>query len=509
MERFLKHHADQILGVLHGFDRVLYRGSLRCLSYQDGFEAFLASHHVLYKDFAAFSKKQSDQLKEHAEQLARQAGRPCQYVASPSASKEDIAREIIEKDHLTEGLVCVLTCVELCYSYQVQKDAVKKHIDVKPAERKCLHLYFYYLDREYGLMHVRLQTWLPFTVQVCVNGHSWLARQLDRRKIGYATHDNCFTRIDDLPQAQQLMDQLTKPPTAFLTMLGRRVNPLLKKLKLWGYYWSIRNGEYSTDVMFKDRVMLTQLYPHLLHHAVEQFRSAEVMRFLGRRLSWQFQNECTTHLNERTEGVRIKHWVDENSIKMYDKGSVLRVETTINNPRRFKVRRMMTQKSGQREIRWLPMRKGIVDQPRWVEFCRSANARYLEALAVVSEPKPVATVLDPVSVRRVKDGRPYRPLRPVSKEDAAVFELLLDGRFLLKGFRNQDLRTALWPHDEKDDEKRRRASGRSNRLLRLLRAHHLIGKVPNTRYYRVSPLGQSVMTTALQLRSTDLALLAA
>src|SRR5207245_7160767 len=87
----------------------------------------------------------------------------------------------------------------------------------------------------------------------------------------------------------------------------------------------------------------------------------QVMRFLGRRTKSRFSGEASSHLERRVEGTCVKHWVEENSIKMYDKqGSVLRIETTINNPRRFRVRRRAT-RQGKVVLGWLPLRKGIAD----------------------------------------------------------------------------------------------------------------------------------------------------
>lgn len=60
-------------------------------------------------------------------------------------------------------------------------------------------------------MHVRLQTWLPMMpIQVCLNGREYLAQRLDRAGIGYEQRDNCFTRIDDLGRAQNMLDDLEK-----------------------------------------------------------------------------------------------------------------------------------------------------------------------------------------------------------------------------------------------------------------------------------------------------------
>src|SRR5271166_5893482 len=137
-------------------------------------------------------------------------------------------------------------------------------------------------------------------------------------------------------------------------------------------------------------------------------------------------------------------------------------------------------------------------------FC-TKNERYLEALAVVGQPEPVRQALDPISRRIVHQGRPYRGLRPLTPEETDLFRAVLRGEFLIQGFRNPDLRRRLFPEATDDARRRRQASGRVTRLLRLLRAHGLIRKVSATRYYRVTGKGQHVMSIALQLREIDLA----
>jgi hypothetical protein len=250
-------------------------------------------------------------------------------------------------------------------------------------------------------------------------------------------------------------------------------------------------------------------HPALADHAIKRFGSRDVLRFLGRRTNSRFNGEVSSSYLVRAEGLRVKHWLQENSIKMYDKeGSVLRVETTINNARRFKVRKMTVRK-GIRGMRWIPMRHAVADLDRRVEISRAANERYLEALAVVEEPSPARELLDEVSRPVTKEHRPYRALRPVSPQEASVFAVVLSGQFLLKGFTNRDLRQRLGANQAVDVQERRRQSGRTTRLLRLLRAHGLIRKVSGTRYYRVTPKGQRIMTAALKLRDADVAKLAA
>ena len=503
MKRFLERHRDRITGTLSGFDRMLFRGTLRSITHVSGLQIFLYSQHVLMKDFGSYVLGLSEQVVEHAKELARQAGRPYVYLPSSKDSKEELALQIVARDVIKQGLIAVFACVEPCQSFDLRKDRASKHLKLVSKERKCLHLYFYYLDREFGLMHVRLQSWLPFTIQVCVNGREWLAHQMDRAGISYQQRDNCFSYIADPQRAQQLMDRLTNRNfNPFLDVLARKVNPWIDPqtgLNVRSYYWSGRQMEYATDVMFRDAASLAELYPLLLRHAMFQFGSEEVMRFLQRRTDQRFTGEVSSDLQRRVEGIRVKHRVEENSIKMYDKqGSVLRIETTINNPRRFRVHRQGWSR-GKRKMKWLPLRKGIADLPRRAELSRGANARYLEALAVVGLQTPSYQLLDRVS-KRVKAKRQYRALRPISPEDASLFQVVMHGEFSVQGFRNRDLRQALGQKIN---------SAGISRLLALLRAHKLIFKVFKTNYYRITRKGHQVMATALKFRQPDLALLAA
>ena len=512
MDAFIQRHEQDVIGVLSGFDRMRFRGTLRSISYAQGVDRFLGAMGVAYKDFKDFAMGLSGRLVDHAEEVAQRAGRPFEYLASSGQDKQARAEQIAARDGITEGLVCILRSVEPCMSFSIRRND-RGGFGFRCEQRKCLHLYYYYMDREFGLMHVRVATWLPFGISVCLNGREYLARRMSKAGIAFEQRDNCFVWIEDVQLAQQMLTDLeSRKWERWLKMLSNRVNPLVGTsggLDLHPYYWSVSESEYATDVMFRDARTLSRVYPALVDHAIQRFDSRDVLRFLGRRTNSRFHGEVSTSVFTRSEGVRVKHWLQENSIKMYDKqGSVLRVETTINNARRFKVRKMTVRK-GVRGMRWIPMRHGVADLDRRVDISRAANERYFEALAVVDVPSPARELLDAVSRPVTKDDRPYRALRPVSPQEAAVFAAVLSGQFLLKGFTNRDLRRRLGVSPSLDLPTRRRQSGRTTRLLRLLRAHGLIGKVSGTRYYRVTPKGQRIMTAALKLRDADVAKLAA
>jgi hypothetical protein len=507
MERFLTRHHDRIAGILTGFDRMRFRGTLRSISNAKGLGIWLNQRHVLLKEFGRYAEGLSAQVTAHAHAMADELGRPFEYLASWKVRKEDRARAILARDGVREGLIAVFSCVEGCRSFGVRGNRHTKRLELVSQERRCAHLYFYYWDHDFGLVHVRLQTWLPFTMQICLNGRDWLAQQLGRCGSQFTQIDNCVFQVADLGLAQRLLRQLeTRPWARVLRVFATRVNPLLRGQRLRPYYWSLEESEYATDVLFRDRATLQAIYPRLVTHAFQHFRTPDVLRFLGRPRQ-PHEAEVTTRVQRRVEGVRVKHWVAENSVKMYDKlGQVLRVETTLNQPRRFKVYRATA--PGQAR-HWVPLRKGVADIPRRVALAQATNARYLDALSVVALPTAVHHLLDPISHRRIINGRPYRALRPITAEESACFRRLLDGRALVAGVRAADLREVLSPGLPSDAADHRRRTGRVSRLLRLYRAHNLLAKVSHTRSYRVTPKGQQVMTAALACRAATLEQLAA
>jgi hypothetical protein len=276
--------------------------------------------------------------------------------------------------------------------------------------------------------------------------------------------------------------------------------------KLRGYYWTSRQAEFATDVMFRDAESLDRIYPTLLRHAMEHFRSPQVLRFLGRRCI--VQGESKTRMEKRREGVCVKHFLQENWIKMYNKqGSVLRIETTINNPRRFRVWRRVTRRGTKVKL-WATLRKGLADFRRRGEICLAANRRYLQALSFAVLPVTAHRTLDPVSKPCVRDGRRYRALRPIRPEDSQRLVLLQDGRFVIEGVRNRDLQPD-WPDPAPNDPEGKRTAGRITRWLRLLTAHGLLSKIPRTQCYRLTLKGQAVITCAIRVRNADLQKLAA
>jgi hypothetical protein len=495
---FVQQHADKITGILSCFDRLIIKGYLP-FSYPSSMEGFLHHRGILIKDFPKLAKEQSNLLKTHARSLAAQAGRP--FLPVPyKTRKEDRARQLALQDGITEGLVCIFTTQEACSSFKIAYGVGRPRL--VPSRPRCVVLYFYYLDPDFGLLHIRLPTWFPFTLQVYVNGHEWLARQLTKHGIGFTQRDNALLAIDDFDKAQALADRLPRVKwLRFLNALAHRVNPLHQDL-LDGcdYYWVSDQVEFATDVLFKDRATLQPLYRRLLEHATLAFSAEDILSFLGKKLHPALQADVDTDCKKRHQGFRVKHRYDGNWLKMYDKfGQVLRIEMVINQPRCFKVCRWGN-RQGQRVRDWFPLTKSIAFLGRYAEVSSQASHRYLSALAVVEDPRVSGQVLDRACNPVPFKGRRRRALNPLSRADQLLFYAVLRGEHIQRGFYARDIAQHLGLPKCVDSQEQRRRSAGVGRLLQLLRAHGLIAKLPHTRRYRVTPKGFALMSSAVFLR---------
>jgi len=500
--RFIQRFGDKITGVLSGFDRLVLRGSLLAIVPVEGMKRVLWLKNILLKDFGRWAERMTAQLKEASLKAARDQQRPIVYLQSASTDKEEVARKIATKDGITTGLVGVLKCLEPCNSFEIHRNPQTHKLELIGRMRKGLVLYHYWIDPQFGWMNARIQSWLPFSIQVCLNGREWLAQMLDENGIGYRRHDNCFTAIDDIAKAQRLMNrQLRISWPKALQRIQRQLNPLhgqmFRGLGL-SYYWSIYQSEWATDVMFENPSDLATIYPAMVLHGMRTFSSEDVLRFLGRRiLHGNFKGEVTSDFKDRTEGVRIKHRVKDNSIKAYDKGgSVLRVETTMNDPRDFKVLRKKHGES-KGKASWRPLRRGVADVHRRAQVSQAANERYLEALAATDTSTPLGELIRDISKPTTYRNKPVRALRPWADPDLALLRAINRGEFSINGFRNRDLRSLLFDHAADSNEEKRQRSARVSRLLRMLRAHHLVQKVPHTHRYVLTSRGRDIVSAVV------------
>ena len=518
MQRFLQRFALLVAGILCGFDRLVLKGKLCALYSPEGMGILLHANHVAHKEFKQYAKVVTARVVETSGVTQAKARGRYRYLNSSKIDKEQAAREFAPTRDRKTGLVCVLGCVEPCWTFDwaTERDGSST---IRREPGKCLHLYHYYQHPTFGWLYVRLQTWFPFEIQVGLNGREWLARQMDRNKVRYARYENKFLWVRDWQRAQHLLDeQLRTDWQRALDALQQQVHPLhpkhLGRMPV-KYNWTVFQSEWATDIAFHRQKDLEPWFERWLRQAMLSYDHNDILGFFGHAPSLfrKGRNRIETNVHAYYEGKRIKHYVGSNSLKLYHEANVLRTETTLNKVEAIRVMRPPADDPAG-TVKGRPMRRSVVDLPQRAAFCQTVNERYVEALATTAETRTVRELAEPLT-RRVPEpvrepGREPRPapryvrgLNPLAELDAALLTAISDPRWMVQGLRNRDLVAALYPTPSEDPAERRRRSARVTRLLRLLRGHGLLDKIPGSHRYQVGAEARARIQALLACRSAN------
>jgi hypothetical protein len=522
VQQFIEKYREQINGVLTGFDRLVFRGTLRRLNYgyydaglkatvAKGMEEYLWQNKILFKDYQDHVKRASERLKKAALEPFERQKIPVIFVRDPETDKSKMARQVASETRVTSGLVCAISALEPSPTFEHRGTHIIRRT------RPCHVLYQYQIHPEFGWMHARIQTWFPFNIQVALNGREWLARQMGREGLKYAQQGNCFLWIEDYKRAQELMNrQVEKNWAELLNDFAGQLNPEQESIFSRypaSYYWTCDQSEWATDLVFRQADFLKRLMPLLVRHGILSYSSADVMRYFGRKVNLsgeipaRFSGTLKTDLKRRQEGERVKFSMNGNSAKFYDKayseiGSVLRgAETTIISVRDFRAYRAK-EGGAEEDLQWRTMRKGIADLHRRTEVSQKANERLLNALASVDDSRSVEELTAEIQKRADWGGRKVRGLRPWG-DDRELFTAINHGEHLINGFRNRDIQKLLYGQEAESALDRRRRSATISRKLRMLRAHGLIQKVPRTHRYTITESGRAILIAVLTTARTS------
>jgi hypothetical protein len=486
-------YKDQIAGILSCYDRIIAHGTVPGWCFAQGMTSFLYANKIKIFDYPQFANSLREELRENTERLAKENGVEIEFIRKMKRfRKEDRIKEIIAQRGDHPGLVHIFAAMETCNSYKPWHDKKTGKTFLKPDSGKCLHYYFYFIDKEYGLCYLRVPTWAPFRLQFYTNGHSLLAAKLAKKGIGYTLVENAFLNIDDWSKAQELSDNFRAEDLhQVLDLFARRYCPVVQKYRL-NYHWSIMQVEYATDIVFQKQADLQPLYESLVRTAVHSVKPENIASFLGQKLHWNYQGEMGNNFNTRILGTRIKHQMGAISIKMYDKfGIVLRIETTVNDVSQFKHYREVSHRDGTKEHKVAPMQKTIYSLYPLAKLLKASNRRYLEFISTFDDHsegvKKLGKIASPVKV----EDRSYKGFNFFCENDLNLFEVLARGELNIKGFQNKTIRQ-FFPE---------LSSASVSRILKRLRLHGLIKKVAKTRTYYLTALGKIVISTGLKARA--------
>jgi hypothetical protein len=491
----VERYASNLHGVLSCFDRIIIVGTLPGACYAQGMTSFLYQQNIRIFDYPKFAEPLRDRIRDRAHEVCAEVGIEIEHVSKSHIRKEELVARVLAARGDATGLVHVISAMEACPSYTPWHDKHSGKTYLKPTQGKCLHYYFYVIDEELGLCYVRVPTWAPFGVQFYCNGHSALARTLTREGIEYFQQDNAFLRIADLKRAQQLADAFSPD------LLHRRLDDYAQRfcpvLDVFGqvYHWSLRQVEYSTDLMFRSEQILVPLYDAISGQAVLAANAERVSGFLGKKITPQLAQEIGSRLSTRIEGRCIKHYMGAVGVKVYDKFSrVLRVETTVNDVSFFKHHRKVEHKAGHVTRELAPLKKTIYSLIDLREILLGCNQRYLAFLSSLDDPSAGERDLQRLSQPRVGTDPSVKGLNFFDATEQTLLRTLQLGKFNIHGWRRADLLAHLsispWA---------------MSRQLKRLHVLGLIKKVAHTYRYYLTRMGRATIAAACSLTRFNIA----
>jgi hypothetical protein len=416
-------------------------------------------------------------------------------VAAPTGQrKEDVVAPYYRRFRATEGVVAILTSTEsgrtfVSYTPRYPPSGGDPGYRLlHPARKRFLHYYFYLLDPVLGPMSVRVGTFLPFTLAVFLNGHSFLAQELTRLGVGFRKDDNAFLAVDDLAALEAAAERLTSRLIErrcgyWVRQLAPRFTAEEQSAVDLHYRYSVAQIELATDVIFPRSAPLKALFRRATELGILLGGADRTTHLFGRRITARYGGKLQTVLDRRNEGQPIlRSYYGSSFVKQYEKGDrLLRTETCVNNTYDLGVGRRLEN---------LPMLH---------ERMRATNARYLEAqaelLASTVDGGALASLARPVMVgtRRVpglklEDDRVIR-----------LLEALLHPGTFVADWTTREVHARLLA--------RHRLTAADYRLSQLrydlgkLRAHHLVERLGTSRRYYLTARGLKLGVLLVKLRT--------
>ena len=521
MDTLLTKYGAKIKGVIEGFDRIVFKGRLYPFCNINGMRSFLHHNKILYKDYSEWITAKSSKICGDAEKyIQNERQTSIQYIKSHNVRKDALAKEWQRRIGIESGLIGAWSCVESCNTYKAALNKKDHKLEIKCDDSKCKHIYFYYDHAEYGFMSIRLQTWVPYEVQIALNGRQWLKRLLEKSGCKYILDGNKFFHMENYELAQQLL--AGQPNARWIDMMNGFIPDIFPSMdeifgKSFGnYHWVLWQSEWAKDYIFKNTDTLEKQMEQILRHAFISGKGERVIKYFGHPVRADGQPfptakpEVITRLNKWYDGARIRHWVDNNSLKLYNEQNILRIECTINNPARYRIYRTAEKDpGGEKKLR--SMRKGVADIVPRAQISSDRVKSFSEQIASLEEDCTVGDILEKVSSRLKVKGKRYRAL-DVAGKDLALLRAIADPKYFVDAITNKHLQSVLGGAAWANKLTGRSLSARISRHLRLLREHGIIKKMPNQNKYFLTKKGR-LLTTALNqflgAKISDLASLAA
>jgi len=470
----IRHHVTL---EVEGIDRMYLNVYQPKLQHEAGVAAFFRFHRGHTFASSALMDPISKDFVAAVEAFARQQQVPLLTFAK-GQRKEDVALEYRAKSQGREGILFVGKAQEKTPVFRTEKRTNprtgQKYPWIVKSTAMVNHFYFYGIDEDFGPFFLKFCTYFPYNAKLCLNGHEYAKRQLAKEGIAFEALDNGILSCADPRRLQELCDGLSgaKIDALLRKWLARLPHPFTAQDRQAGYRYdvSILQAEFSlTQVLDRPRTGRV-FFEEVIRENLDLGRPDQVQLIFGRRVTRQTPGRFRTRV--LTEGVTPSLHIDykRSRIKQYHKeGRALRTETTINDPRDFRLGKRLVNLPALRQVGFRANRR-LLDVQRISQDCAVGEDAFRR-------------LNDPVVV----EGQRGSALRFADVAVQALLGALLVFRLLPRGFSNRDLRDHWAPLLGKAPEAL--TPGQMSYHLRRLRLHGLIERIPKTHRYRVTDSG--------------------
>ncbi len=394
--------------------------------------------------------------------------------------KDDVVAEHRARRAVADGVVVIGVAQEKMRAFKGQKCATPRGgvtFDFSRQSVAVNHYYFYVQDPEWGPAFLKLGTYVPYPIKLCLNGHEWVKQHLRRAQVPFDSLDNGFLACVDPAQLQAVCDQLGPADVQafFDRWTARLPSPLTTADRAAGYTHrlALQQVEVSLTHVFARPVQGRHFFEAVIRENLDLGRPDRVGLLFPHRITrttpppaWGYRTRVLTDGVEPSLHVEYK----SSHVKQYFKEQrALRTETTINNPKDFYVAKAVSNLSHLRNLG---------DQ---------VNRKLLEVERVSHQCVLTQDALDRLQRPTVEAGQRTSALRFGDPRVMALFQALTGFAHLPRGFRNRDLRPRV-----EALLGRPYATSQMTYDLRRLRLKGLIHRIPHTHRYIATTYGLKV-----------------
>jgi hypothetical protein len=416
-------------------------------------------------------------------------------VAAPKGQrKEAVVAPYYRQFKAAEGVVVILTSTEsgrtfVSYTPRYPPSGGDPGYRLlQPARKRFLHYYFYLLDPVLGPMSLRVGTFLPFTLAVFLNGHSFLAQELTRLGVGFRKDDNAFLAVADVAALEAAAERLTpRLIEQRCDRWARRLAPAFSAAERaalpLGYRYSVAQIELATDVIFRRSAPLQALFRRATELGILLGGADRTTHLFGRRITARYGGKLQTVLDRRNEGQPIlRSYYGSSFVKQYEKGDrLLRTETCLNNTYDLGIGRHLDNLPALKE-------RMLATNTRYLDAQAEVLASTVDGGALASLARPVLVGARRVPGLKLEDDRVIRLLEG----------LLHPGTFVADWTTREVHARLLARHRVTEADYR---LGQLRYDLGKLRAHDLVERLGTSRRYRLTPRGLKLGVVLVKLRT--------